>query len=167
MRLATAALFAFAAMAATGCGPIDYERDIERVGGRNVFVESPKITNCHAELDKAATEADIKKAAEELLTHYGFRVVSDPGSADLVLRADVLEFHLGSKAARILVGAGQAWHDTVVLIKPKNLTDNTGHRRAEVSAGAFNNWQGTEAHRRAVINEIGKMHVWVAQKYCP
>ena len=132
MRLATAALLAFAALVAAGCGPIKYERDIEMVGGRNVFVEPPKITNCHAELDKAGTEADIKKAAEEQLTHYGFHVVNDPESADLVLRADVLEFNLGSNTARIIVGGGQAWHDTVVLIKPKGHGENTGSRRAEV-----------------------------------
>ncbi|KAF0245659.1 MAG: hypothetical protein FD180_1437 [Planctomycetota bacterium] len=167
MKFAAAALFAFAALAATGCGPIKYGNPIERVGGRRVFVEQPKITNCHAELDKAATETEIKKSAEELLTHYGYQVVMDPDSADLVLRADVLDFSMGNTAARVLIGGGQAWHDTIVLIKPKGHTDNTGHRRAEVSAGAYSNWKGAEAHRRAVVNEIGKMHVWIAQKYCP
>jgi hypothetical protein len=166
VRLATAALLAFAALAA-GCGPIKYEKEIEMVGGRNIFVEQPHITNCHAELDKAGTEADIKKAAEDELTHYGYHVVADESAADLVLRADVLEFNLGSTTARILVGGGQAWHDTVVLIKPKGHGENTGSRRAEVSAGAYSNWKGTEPHRRALVNEIGRMHVWIAQKYCP
>ena len=166
MRFATAALFAFAALAATGCGPIKYGGPIQPVGGRRVFVDSPKITNCHAELDKAKTEQEIKQSAEDLLTHYGYEVVRDPESADLVLRADIMDFSMGNTAARIWVGGGQAWHDTTVLIKPKGQSDNTGHRRANVSAGAYSNWKGAELHRQAVVQEIGKMHVWIAQKYC-
>ncbi len=166
-RLAAALLAICAVLGSTGCGPIRYEGDITPVAGRNVYVGQSKITNCHAELDKAGTEADIRKTAEDLLKHYGFTVVADPSAADLVLSADVLEFNLGSTTARVIVGGGQAWHDTTIIIKPKAGVDNTGHRRAEVSAGAYSNWKGTEAHRKAVVNEIAKMHVWVAQKYCP
>jgi len=165
-RLASAVL-AVLTLVAAGCGPISYARDIEPVGGRKVCVEPAKITNCHAELDRAATEEEIRKTAEDLLTHYGFQVVTDPSGADLVLRADVLHFDLGSTTARVIVGRGQSWHDTTILITPQGGTPNTGHRRAEVSAGAYSNWKGTEAHRRALVNEIAKMHVWVAQEYCP
>lgn len=166
-RLVAVLLGMSAVLVSAGCGPIDYERDITPVAGRKVYVGPAKITNCHAQLDKAGTEAEIQKTAKDLLKHYGYTVVEDAGSADLVLSADVLEFNLGSTTARVIVGAGQSWHDTSILIKPQGGLENTGHRRAEVSAGAYSNFKGAEQHRKALVNEIAKMHVWVAAEYCP
>jgi hypothetical protein len=154
-------------LAAVGCGPIRYDADITPVAGNSVFVDQPVIHNCHPELDKAGTENEIRTRAQDLLRGYGYTVAADAASADLVLKASVTEFQLGSRAARIIAGAGQAWHDTTIQITPRGGTTNAGRRRAEVSAGAFNNYKGAEAHRLAVANEIAKMHVWVAGKYCP
>ncbi len=167
MKRIAAVLLGLCSVLGVGCGPISYQGEITPVAGRNVYVGPAKITNCHSELDKAGTESEIRKTAEDLLRHYGYTVVEDPSAADLVLNADVLEFNLGSTTARVIVGGGQSWHDTSMIIKPKGGLDNTGHRRAEVSAGAYSNWKGAEQHRKALVNEIAKMHVWVAQKYCP
>ncbi|MCE9584019.1 MAG: hypothetical protein K8T20_16165 [Planctomycetes bacterium] len=166
-RFLLAAFVLVTSLAATGCGPIKYEHDIDMVAGRRVFVEPARISNCHAALNKEAVEAEIHKTAEDYLQHYGFTVVQDPDSADLILKADVAEFNLGSTTARVLIGGGQAWHDTAIVMHPKGFSVNVGHRRAEVSAGAYGNWKGAEAHQHALVDEIAKMHVWVAQKSCP
>lgn len=154
------------ALALAGCGgPIHYAFDPVQVQGRTVCVEMPTIANGDQRIDTAQTCEDIRKLANDYLQRYGYTTVQDAGGASLVLRAEISEFHLGSTAARVWVGAGQSWHDTSIRIHPAGGSDNTGRRKAEVDAGAYSNWKGDEPHRRAIVDEIAKMHVWVAEKY--
>ena len=150
---------------AVGCGPISYAQSPQRIDGRTVYVEMPTIAVPDQRIDAAKTCQEIHDLAIDYLKRYGYEPASDPSMASLTLRAEIANFHLGSTAARVWVGAGQSWHETTIVIRPRGLSENTGYRRAEVAAGAYSNYKGDEAHRVAVCHEIAKMHVWIADKY--
>jgi hypothetical protein len=149
-----------------GCGPIRYARDVEEIPGNKIFVEYPTIGNADARIDKEKTKTEIRALAVQWLQRYAYQVVSSPEEADLVLKADVTQIHLGAAAARVLTGYGQSWHETTIQITAGGYS-NAGYRKAEVAAGAYSNWKGDAQHWRALMDEIGKMHAWVAGKHMP